>query len=140
MNHRDIFGINGTQKGGWIPCSDAVGRVVAIGSKVKRVGLNDRVCPIFSQNYLSDSDRKEAFALGNTKGIPGTLCKKLLLSEENVVHVPDHLSDEEASTLPCAGVTAWRALVTEGRFKKGETVLVEGTGGVSAFGHSLPMP
>ena len=45
-------------------------------------------------------------------------------------HVPDHLSDEEASTLPCAGVTAWRALVTEGRFKKGETVLVEGTGEV----------
>ena len=134
LNHRDIFGINGTQKGGWIPCSDAVGRVVAIGSKVKRVGLNDRVCPIFSQNYLSDSDRKDAFSLGNTRGIPGTLCKKLLLSEENVVHVPDHLSDEEASTLPCAGVTAWRALVTEGRFKKGETVLVEGTGGVSAFG------
>ena len=134
LNHRDIFGINGTRKGGWIPCSDAVGRVVAIGSKVKRVELNDRVCPIFSQNYLLDSDRKDAFSLGNTRGIPGTLCKKLLLSEENVVHVPDHLSDEEASTLPCAGVTAWRALVTEGRFKKGETVLVEGTGGVSAFG------
>ena len=134
LNHRDTFGIQGSRKGGWIPCSDAVGKVIAVGSKVTRVKVGDRVCPIFTQNYITDSNRANAFMLGNTKGIPGALCESMLLSEDNVVVVPSHLSDEEASTLPCAGVTAWRGLVTEGRMKKGETLLVEGTGGVSIFG------
>jgi NADPH:quinone reductase-like Zn-dependent oxidoreductase len=134
LNHRDQFGIQGSKRGGFIPCSDAVGRVIEIGSKVTRVKIGDRVCPIFTQNYLSDSNRASAFPLGNTKGLPGTLCETMLLSETNVVVAPSHLTDEEACTLPCAGVTAWRGLVTEGRFKTGETLLVEGTGGVSIFG------
>ena len=72
--------------------------------------------------------------------MPGTRCELLQLHEDNMVHVPAHLTDAEASTLPCAGVTAWNGLVTEGRLKAGETVLCEGTGGVSIFGLQVQLP
>ena len=55
------------------------------------------------------------------------------LKEHGVVRIPEHLSFEEEATLPCAGLTAWQALVTEGRIKAGDTVVVMGTGGVSIF-------
>src|SRR5204863_6070546 len=61
------------------------------------------------------------------------LAEYVVLHEDGVVAVPAHLSDEEAATLPCAAVTAWHALVPEGRLKAGDTVLTQGTGGVSLF-------
>ncbi|HYG65056.1 MAG TPA: NAD(P)-dependent alcohol dehydrogenase, partial [Thermoanaerobaculia bacterium] len=69
--------------------------------------------------------------------LDGMLAERVVLSEEGVVRTPEHLSDEEAATLPCAAVTAWNALVTEGRVAAGETVLVQGTGGVSLFALQL---
>src|SRR5262249_10949526 len=66
-------------------------------------------------------------------GGPGMLAESVVLHEDGVVRVPDHLSDEEAATLPCAAVTAWHALVSAGRLKAGDSVLTQGTGGVSLF-------
>jgi NADPH:quinone reductase-like Zn-dependent oxidoreductase len=66
-------------------------------------------------------------------GLDGVLADQVVLHEEGLVHPPGHLTDEEASTLPCAAVTAWQALVTKGRVQAGETILVQGTGGVAIF-------
>src|SRR5207302_8170948 len=77
------------------------------------------------------TDGKARTALGG--GGQGMLAEQVVLSEEGVVHVPPYLSDEEAATLPCAALTAWHALVSEGGVKAGDTVLVQGTGGVSIF-------
>ncbi|HUG42875.1 MAG TPA: NAD(P)-dependent alcohol dehydrogenase, partial [Acidobacteriota bacterium] len=65
--------------------------------------------------------------------LDGTLCEYMVLSQESVVAVPAHLSAEEAATLPCAAVTAWNALLTHGELQAGQTVLVQGSGGVSIF-------
>ena len=77
------------------------------------------------------TEAKAKSALGG--GGPGMLAEYVVLPAEGVVRVPDHLSDEEAATLPCAAVTAWHALVTEGGVKAGDVVLTQGTGGVSVF-------
>lgn len=132
LNHRDEFTNNAGY--GYIPCSDGVGRVVEMGKDVTRVKVGDRVCPIFFQNWLSGGQPPGMWALGGATPGPGTACQKMLLHEDNVVKVPEHLTDAEASTLPCAGLTAWNGLITEGRAQPGETLLVEGTGGVSIFG------
>jgi len=63
----------------------------------------------------------------------GVLAEYTLFDESSVVHVPAHLTDEEAATLPCAGVTAWSALIPFGDFSPGESIVVLGTGGVSIF-------
>ena len=73
--------------------------------------------------------------LRSTLGGPldGTLTERMEVDAEGLVAVPEHLTDEEAACLPCAGVTAWNALVTHGGLKGGQTVLIQGTGGVSTF-------
>jgi NADPH:quinone reductase-like Zn-dependent oxidoreductase len=141
LNYRDLLTVQGTynpkQKLPLIPCSDGVGEVVAIGDGVSRVAVGDRVCPIFAQRWIAGEPTRER--LRSTLGGPldGTLAERMVVSEEGVVRVPEHLSDEEAATLPCAAVTAWNALVTEGGVTAGDTVLVQGTGGVSLFALQL---
>jgi NADPH:quinone reductase-like Zn-dependent oxidoreductase len=66
--------------------------------------------------------------------IDGVLAEYALLAETGAIKIPDHLSFEEAATLPCAALTAWNALIDTGRIKAGETVAILGTGGVSCFG------
>ena len=66
-------------------------------------------------------------------GLDGVLADEVVLHEDGLVHSPEHLSDEEASTLGCAAVTAWHALFAYARTQPGETILVQGTGGVSVF-------
>ena len=87
----------------------------------------------FWQSWLGgDFDQTEDIRqLGGDQD--GMLSEYVRLDQHGLVHAPEHLSDEEASTLPCAALTAWQGLVTEGRLKAGETVLVQGTGGVSIF-------
>lgn len=116
-----------------VPLSDGVGVVEALVAQVKRLKIGDRVCPIFSPRWLSGppTDAVTSPALGGE--IDGTLRQKMLVDEQAVVFVPEHLSDAEAAALPCAGVTAWSAMVGFGRVKPGDTVLVEGTGGVALF-------
>lgn len=138
LNYRDLLTIQGLynpkQPLPLIPLSDGVGEVVAMGSAVQRAKVGDRVAGIFAQGWLSGPPRREQVQ-GTTLGGPldGMLAELVLLGEEGIVHVPDHLSDEEAACLPCAAVTAWSALVRHGSVKAGDSVLLLGTGGVSIF-------
>lgn len=137
LNYRDLLMVQGKydprQPLPLIPCSDGVGEVVEVGEGVSRVVVGDRVCPIFAQRWLSGEPTHEK--LRSTLGSPfdGTLTQTMVLSAEGVVKVPSHLTDAEAAALPCAALTAWSALVTLGNVKAGDSVLVQGTGGVSIF-------
>jgi NADPH:quinone reductase-like Zn-dependent oxidoreductase len=116
-----------------VPFSDGCGVVEAVGPGVTRVTPGDRVTPIFMQTWIDGplTDAKSKSALGGA--IDGVLAEYVTLHEDGLVPVPAHLSDEQAACLPCAAVTAWNALVTQGHLKSGDTVLVQGTGGVSIF-------
>lgn len=137
LNYRDLMMMQGSynpkQKLPLIPCSDGAGEVVAVGAGVTRVKPGDRVMGIFSQTWIAGPPSREKSA--GTLGSPldGMLTEYRCLSAEGLVKTPTHLTDEEAATLPCAAVTAWHALVERGGVKAGETVLVQGTGGVSMF-------
>ena len=141
LNYRDLLVAQGQYNPRMqlprIPCSDGAGGVVAVGDGVRRVKVDDRVCGIFMQRWLDGplTAEKSKAALGGD--VDGMLAEYVLLSEDGVVRFPEHLSCEEAATLPCAGVTAWNALHHGGDparpLQPGETVLVQGTGGVSIF-------
>jgi NADPH:quinone reductase-like Zn-dependent oxidoreductase len=116
-----------------IPVSDGVGTVTAVGPGVRRVAPGDRVCPTFFQRWIAgapDLDRLTG-SLGGP--IDGTMAETMCLSEEGVVKVPAHLTDNEAATLPCAALTAWSALTTGCATGPGDRVLVQGCGGVALF-------
>ncbi len=113
--------------------SDGCGFVDSVGESVTRVKMGDRVCPIFFQNWVSGPPYQDRLAFSLGCEIDGTMAQYMLLSEDGVAHAPGHLNDLEAASLPTAAVTAWRALVTEGRVIPGDKVLVQGTGGVSLF-------
>lgn len=116
-----------------IPISDGVGEVVELGEGVTRVQMGDRVCPIIQPHWKGGPPTKNR--LGDLLGGPrdGVMADFIVVNEQCVVRVPSHLTNEEAATLPCAALTAWTTLVTEGRLHAGETVLVQGTGGVGLF-------
>jgi NADPH:quinone reductase-like Zn-dependent oxidoreductase len=137
LNYRDLLVVKGLYnpklKLPLVPLSDGVGEVAAIGEGVTRVKVGDRVAGCFLQGWLAGELTDAAFKTGLGGGPQGILAERVVLSEEGVIHVPPHLSDEEAATLPCAALTAWHALVVEGAVKAGDTVLVQGTGGVSIF-------
>jgi NADPH:quinone reductase-like Zn-dependent oxidoreductase len=137
LNYRDILTVTGLynprQGLPLVPCSDGVGEVVAVGEGVSRFKLGDRVAAVFCQRWIGGAPTYEK--LRSTLGGPrdGTLAELMLLDEDGAVPVPEHLSDEEAATLPCAGLTAWSALAEYGNVGPGDTVLIQGTGGVSIF-------
>jgi NADPH:quinone reductase-like Zn-dependent oxidoreductase len=137
LNYRDLMVVKGLYNPKlplpMIPFSDGVGEVVAVGEGVTRVKSGDRVAGIFFQKWLAGelTAQKALSALGGA--IDGTLAEYVVLHEDGVVHVPEHLTDEQAACLPCAAVTAWNALFVSGGVKAGDTVLVQGTGGVSIF-------
>jgi NADPH:quinone reductase-like Zn-dependent oxidoreductase len=141
LNFRDLLTVEGKynpkQKLPLIPCSDGAGEVVEVGEGVTRVQPGDRVCTVFAQKWLAGRPTREK--LRSTLGGPldGTLAELAVFDQEGLVKTPDSLTDEEAATLPCAAVTAWSALVTEGNLTAGDTVLVQGTGGVSLFALQL---
>ena len=141
LNQRDLMMVEGRynprQKLPLIPNSDGAGRVDAVGSGVTRVKVGDRVMGVFSQAWLAGAPSRAAQTRTLGGPLDGALADTMLLHEDGVVLTPAHLSDEEAATLPCAAVTAWSALVTYGGLKAGDTVLVQGTGGVSIFGLQL---
>jgi NADPH:quinone reductase-like Zn-dependent oxidoreductase len=113
-----------------IPLSDAAGEVVSVGPGVTKFKTDDRVIGTFFQTWVDGPRKSWAPALGVP--LDGTLAEYIVLKEDGVVAMPSHLSFEEAATLPCAGVTAWNALMVSGtRIKAGDTVLCLGTGGVS---------
>ena len=141
LNHRDLTTVDGTynpkQRLPLVPCSDAAAEVVAVGEGVTRFAAGDRVCPLFAQRWLCGEPERER--LRSTLGGPldGTLAERMAVPAESAVAVPEHLSDEEAATLPCAALTAWSAVVTHGRTRPGDVVVVLGTGGVAVFALQL---
>jgi NADPH:quinone reductase-like Zn-dependent oxidoreductase len=116
-----------------IPCSDAAGQVEAVGPGVSRVKVGDRVNGTFMQRWTAGALSDEAARSDLGGSLEGVLAEYAVFREEGVVPVPEHLTDEEAATLPCAALTAWHALLAEGSLRPGETVLTQGTGGVSLF-------
>jgi NADPH:quinone reductase-like Zn-dependent oxidoreductase len=134
LNYRDLATVTAPSgRTPFVPCSDGAGVVSAIGEDVTRVKVGDHVAPLFFQGWLAGDPTPQALggALGGT--LDGVLQQKVLLSEQGVTPVPAGYTDEEAATLPCAALTAWRGLVVEGRVKSGDVVVVQGTGGVSIF-------
>ncbi|MDA0703088.1 MAG: NAD(P)-dependent alcohol dehydrogenase [Proteobacteria bacterium] len=116
-----------------IPVGDAVGEVIEIGAKVTRIAVGDRVCPCFNQSWLDGPYTTEHWWNQLGGRLDGVMRERMAVDERFVVKVPDHLTDLEAATLPCAGVTAWSALVEAGGIEAGDTVLIQGSGGVSLY-------
>lgn len=140
LNYRDLMMVKGLynpkMKLPRIPCSDGAGEVADVGEGVSRFKPGDPVAGIFMQNWL-DGPPTPATIKGALGGdIDGMLAEYVLLKETGLVSVPEHLSFEEAATLPCAAVTAWNGLKA-GDLKNGSTVLIQGTGGVSIFALQL---
>lgn len=117
-----------------IPISDAAGTIVEVGSNVSRFKIGDRVTSHLYSMWIDGAPgpNEPDFCFGAP--LPGGLAEYMIIHEESAVAAPKTLSDEEASTLPIAALTAWYALVTYGNLKAGETVVIQGTGGVSIFG------
>ena len=137
LNYRDLMMVEGTYnsrlKLPLVPFSDGAGEVAEVGDGVSRWKVGDRVCPIFMQGWVDGEldYSKSKSTLGGD--LDGCLREYAAFNEAGLVRIPDHLSFEEAACLPCAGVTAWNALMVSGGLQKGDTVLCQGTGGVSLF-------
>lgn len=116
-----------------IPNSDAAGEVVEVGERVTRFKPGDRVAATFFQRWIDGKITQDAMASALGGALDGVLAELVVLHEDGLVSVPEHLSYSEASTLPCAALTAWNSLVEQGNCKAGDTVLLLGTGGVSVF-------
>lgn len=137
LNYRDLVlargGYGPRQRFPIVPLSDGVGEVAEVGEGVTRVKPGDRVAGSFFQRWEAGDLDDVAFTSALGGFLDGMLAESVVLEEAGVVAVPPYLSDEEAACLPCAAVTAWNALVVEGHVQAGDTVLVQGTGGVSLF-------
>lgn len=138
LNYRDLMvatgrGARGPTPPNLIPLSDGAGEVVEIGPNVTRVKPGDRVAALFMQTWLGGEIEPDHVASSMGGAINGVLAEYAVLDQDGLVHIPDHLSFEEAACLPCAGVTAWNALFALRPIGPGQTVLVLGTGGVSIF-------
>jgi NADPH:quinone reductase-like Zn-dependent oxidoreductase len=140
LNYRDLLIAKNAHKSRSaprIPTSDGAGEVVEVGAAVKRLKVGDRVAANFFPSWHDGHPNAghHARALGGSAD--GMLAEEVVLDERAWVLVPAHLSLEEAATLPCAGVTAYNALFESASLRPGETLLVQGTGGVSIFALQL---
>ncbi|MEM6994388.1 MAG: NAD(P)-dependent alcohol dehydrogenase [Myxococcota bacterium] len=137
LNYRDLLMVRGhynpRQPLPLVPLSDGVGRIDAVGDGVQGLAVGDRVAGLFAPLWASGRPTKAAIRQTRGGPLPGMLSEWVVSDASGVAPVPDHLSDAEAATLPCAALTAWSALVTYGRIKAGDTVLVQGSGGVASF-------
>lgn len=136
LNYRDLINrknLISRNVAGRIPTSDGAGEVVAIGEGVTRVKVGDRVTGCFFQSWIGGRFELRHHQSDLGGNIDGMLTELADLDAEGVIHVPDHLTFEEAACLPCAALTAWYSLVSRGGIQEGDWVLVMGTGGVSVF-------
>lgn len=138
LNYRDLLVIKGVDDWkppvGRIPVSDGVGTIVEVGSEVTTLSANDRVAGLFSPNWIDGklTAQKLANPLGG-KVRDGLLQEYVVLNENELIKVPAFLTDVEAATLPVAALTAWHGLIEKDKIQPGNTVLIQGTGGVSLF-------
>ena len=120
-----------------IPLSDGAGEVIEVGPGVLQVKTGDRVAGCFFQRWQGGEPGPHVHASALGGGTDGMLAEYVVLEEDGVVKIPAHLSLEAAAALPCAGVTAWNAIVEHAGLIAGQTLLVQGTGGVSILGLQL---
>ena len=138
LNYRDSLILDGAyrkqqKKENLIPLSDGAGEVVEVGSAVDQFVVGDRVIANFFSEWIAGEPDKETIHSDWGRYRDGMLCELKVFKAHQLVKTPPHLSDAEAATLPCAGLTAWSAIIGEGKIKPGELVLTQGTGGVSLF-------
>jgi NADPH:quinone reductase-like Zn-dependent oxidoreductase len=145
LNYRDTFiaamggySPNSNAAEPVVPLSDGCGIVEAVGAEVTRVAVGDRVAPSFFPNWISGppAPDKTLGALGAPGG-PGVARELMVIDADGVSKVPAFLTDQEVATLPCAALTAWRAMFVDADLVPGDTVVLQGTGGVSILGLQL---
>ncbi|OKP88408.1 NAD(P)-dependent alcohol dehydrogenase [Paenibacillus sp. P32E] len=138
LNYRDLVVLGGLMpievKFPFIPLSDGAGEIVAIGPGVTRFQVGQRVAGNFQQRFIGGNPRPGVLEESLGGPLNGVAAEYVVLHEDGVVPIPDHLTYEEASTLPIAALTAWSMLIEYGGLQAGDTVLLQGTGGVSIFG------
>ncbi len=141
LNYRDLLMVQGLynpkQPLPLIPVSDGAGVIDAVGPGVSQVKVGDRVMGLFAQRWFEGGLTREKAKATLGGPLDGLLAEHVILPETGVVAIPEHLNFQEAATLPIAALTAWSALVDEGQLKPGDTVLIQGTGGVSLFALQL---
>jgi NADPH:quinone reductase-like Zn-dependent oxidoreductase len=139
LNYRDLMVARGSKKRAKriVPVSDGAGEVIEIGGGVQRLAVGDRVAAGFFPTWLDGSLAEEHHAAALGGSLDGMLAEEVVLPESAWVKIPSRYSFEQASTLPCAGVTAWHALFEAATVRPGDTVLVQGGGGVSTFALQL---
>jgi NADPH:quinone reductase-like Zn-dependent oxidoreductase len=137
LNFRDLGIVRGTyrmpSKENVIPLSDGAGEVVEVGAGVTRVKVGDKVAGNFFSRWPGGEPPPDVQMTALGGAVDGMLAEYVVLEEEGTVKLPAHLSLEEGAALPCAGVTVWHAMMEHGRMIAGQTVLLQGTGGVSVF-------
>jgi NADPH:quinone reductase-like Zn-dependent oxidoreductase len=142
LNYRDLIVARGAKKANRTtpitPVSDGAGEVIAVGENVSHIKPGDRVMASFFPTWIDGplSDHHHANALGGGN-VNGMLAEEVVLDQSAWLHIPEHLSFKQASTLPCAGLTAWHALFEAANLRPGDTVLLQGTGGVSILALQL---
>ncbi|KAH7911144.1 hypothetical protein BJ138DRAFT_1179770 [Hygrophoropsis aurantiaca] len=140
LQYRDLMASKGRypgQKKDLVPCSDMAGEIAAVGVDVTGWKVGDRVCANFALDHIHGDVNANIQKTGLGGQIDGVLREYINVPVHSLVRVPDHLSYEEGSTLPCAALTAYNALLGPTPLKGGDYVLVLGTGGVSIFGLQL---
>ncbi|MDB1125063.1 NAD(P)-dependent alcohol dehydrogenase [Vibrio sp. kj40-1] len=138
LNYRDILNRKYSVQE-IVPFSDGAGEVIAVGSKVTHLQVGDRVVGLFFPTWdtgaINQAINDVARGGGSTDGM---LAQEVVGHEDSFITFPAHLSYEEASTLPCAGLTAWHGLFEHAQpAQPSQTVLIQGTGGVSIFALQL---
>lgn len=136
LNYRDLILVDDQKKltPGRVPLSDGAGEVAAVGEDVTHWKVGDRVAGTFFRDWQGgrfSMDYHQA-ALGGS--VDGVLREQAVFPQHGLVRLPVDYSYEEGATLPCAGLTAWTALMTRGQFLPGDSALLLGTGGVSIWG------
>jgi NADPH:quinone reductase-like Zn-dependent oxidoreductase len=137
LNYRDLMMVSGRYPGvraPVTPLSDGCGVIEAVGEGVTRFAPGDRVASLFFQSWISGRVTTERISRPLGSPVPGVARELAVYSQEGLSKVPDFLTDEEVATLPCAGLTAWRALFEDASLAPGDMVVLQGTGGVSIFG------
>ena len=138
LNYRDLINVNMGVRQDLIPLSDGAGSVEEVGEEVSRFKKGDRVVGLFFP--LWQSGNIDAYKFSSARGgapTDGMLAQYVYGHEDSFLKFPEYLSYEEASTLPCAGLTAWNALIVQGKLKPGQTIVIMGTGGVAIFALQL---
>lgn len=139
LNYRDLIIAKGNASSAppVIPTSDGAGEVIEVGAAVKRFKVGDRVLTTFFSHWIDGALTPQKTALSLGGNTDGALAQEIVANEQALVAVPTNLDFNEAATLTCAGVTAWNAMFVNAALRPGDSVLLQGTGGVSIWALQL---